>query len=72
MGLSMFKSLGGGRVELDGVSRVCCLRWDGLRFKVCFTQTKPSTIGPSGNDLQEYHSLTRSDYGRLQNEVSIA
>jgi len=42
------------------------------KFRVCWTLTKPSTIGPFSNDLQVDHSLTRSVYGRLQNQVSAA
>lgn len=51
---------------------ICWLKGAWPKFRVYCAPTKTSTTGPFGNDLQADRSLTRSDYGRLQNQVSTA
>jgi len=42
------------------------------KFNPLLCTNKSLIIGPFNKDLQADHGLTKSDYGRLQNQVSVA
>ena len=52
--------------------RFLVMIWADLGSIYTTHQKKPSIIGPFSNDLQPRHGVTRSDYGRMQNQVSTA